>query len=100
MACSSFADSANRRGVMSGPFSADEYLWPATPGRCRGLSHVAALRLKLPVIIQSPRLALMACSSQPRALPWAFTFGPFGVDRCRNAARWDSPGCNPGFVGQ
>ena len=52
MACSSFTDSANRRIVLSGPFKADEYRWVATPRRCSGLSHVAALRLKSPAIPQ------------------------------------------------
>jgi hypothetical protein len=46
MACSSFADSANHRGELSGPFRADELMGAMFPGLHPGLSHPAALRLK------------------------------------------------------
>jgi hypothetical protein len=44
---------------------------------------------------------------EPRALPWAITFGPVGAGHRRNAAArhprrnaagWESPGCNPGSI--
>ena len=35
---------------------------------------------------------------EPRALPWAIAFGPFGAGHRRNAAGCESPGCNPGLA--
>jgi len=95
MACSRFARSVKRRGLLSGPFRADEYRWAANPGRCPGLSHVAALRLKSPAITQTLGLALMACSSFADSLKHrGLLSGPFRADEYRWAA---NPGRCPGL---